>query len=199
MSHLSVKVNKIALLRNSRGRNFPGLFAFSARFLDMGAAALRPHAASQLWTRHVSAQPDEAHSMQLREGHRLQPTVSGPDWLAGFDAVSSEHPAQQGRVAAFLSSHFHAAGAAPVFFMASQVRAYALTPAALAACWPCLLAISDEGPSAVPACHGQVRLATATWGAGGWREEVRAQFLSGDYISTHQLSKVSSSSSSRLT
>ncbi|ATD62989.1 hypothetical protein CNX70_24710 [Janthinobacterium svalbardensis] len=108
--------------------------------------ALTPDVAAQLWTRHVSVHADEIHPMQLREGHRLQPTVSGPDWLAEFDAVSSEDTAQAGRVARFLSSHFHAAEAAPVFFMTSRTLAYALTPAALAACWPCLLAISDEGP-----------------------------------------------------
>jgi len=119
-------------------------------FISAGTLAqvrvLSPDAAAQLWMRHVSAQPAETHPMQLRDGHRLQPTVSGPDWLAEFDAVSSEYPAQDGRVARFLSSYFHLASAAPVMFMASRARAYALTPAALAACWPCLLAISDEGP-----------------------------------------------------
>ena len=108
--------------------------------------ALTPDAAAQLWTRHVSAHPDEIHPMRLREGRCLQPTVSGPDWLAEFDAVFREHPTQDGRVAAFLSSHFHAAEAVPVFFMASRALVYALTPAALARCWPCLLAIFDEGP-----------------------------------------------------
>lgn len=124
---------------------FDADFAVTAQTLAQ-VQALTSDAAAQLWTRHVSAHPDETHPMQLREGHRLQTTVSGPDWLAEFDAVSSEHPAQDGRVARFLSSHFYAAGAAPVFFMASRTLAYALTPAALAACWPCLLAISDEGP-----------------------------------------------------
>ncbi|WP_081922579.1 DUF2947 family protein [Janthinobacterium sp. RA13] len=124
---------------------FDADFAVVAQTLAQ-VQALTPDAAAQLWTRHVSAHPDETHPMQLRAGHRLQTTVSGPDWLAEFDAVSSEHPAQDGRVARFLSSHFHLAVAAPVFFMASRTRAYALTPAALAACWPCLLAISDEGP-----------------------------------------------------
>ncbi|OEZ93927.1 pyridoxine 5'-phosphate synthase [Janthinobacterium sp. HH106] len=43
MTQLSVNVNKIALLRNSRGRNFPDLLAFSARFLDLGAAGITLH------------------------------------------------------------------------------------------------------------------------------------------------------------
>ncbi|WP_425253529.1 DUF2947 family protein [Janthinobacterium sp. NFX145] len=124
---------------------FDADFAVTAQTLAQ-VQALTSDAAAQLWTRHVSAHSDETHPMQLRAGHRLQTTVSGPDWLAEFDAVSSEHLAQDGCVAKFLSSYFPAAGAAPVFFMASRTRAYALTPAALAACWPCLLAISDEGP-----------------------------------------------------
>lgn len=124
---------------------FDADFSVSAQMLEQ-LQALTPDTAAQLWARHVSARPDETHPMQLREGHRLQPTVSGQDWLAEFDAISGERPAQDGRVAAFLSSHFHTASKAPVFFMASRVLAYALTPAALGACWPCLLAISDEGP-----------------------------------------------------
>ena len=43
MTQLSVNVNKIALLRNARGRNFPDLLAFSARFLDLGAAGITLH------------------------------------------------------------------------------------------------------------------------------------------------------------
>ena len=124
---------------------FDADFAISAETLAQ-VQALTPDAAAQLRTRHVSVHADEIYPMQLREGHRLQPTVSGLDWQTEFDAVSSEDQAQAGRVARFLSSHFHAAEAAPVFFMASRTLAYALTPAALAACLSCLLTISDEGP-----------------------------------------------------
>jgi pyridoxine 5-phosphate synthase len=41
MTLLSVNINKIALLRNSRGRNYPDVDAFAARFLDLGARASR--------------------------------------------------------------------------------------------------------------------------------------------------------------
>lgn len=108
--------------------------------------ALTPDAAARLWTRHVSAQPDETHPMHLSSGHRLGPTVCGPDWQAEFDAVSIEHPASQGSVAAFLIGHFHGVVADPLFFIASRSLAYVLTRAALVACWPCLLTLSDEGP-----------------------------------------------------
>ena len=108
--------------------------------------ALTPQAAAQVWRRHVSAHADETHPMRLCKGHRLAQGMAGPAWQQQFDAVSTAHPAQEGSVAQFLARHFHASDEAPVFFMASRVLAYALTPAALAACWPCLLMLSDEGP-----------------------------------------------------
>ena len=40
---LSVNINKIALLRNSRGRNFPDVRAFSERCLDLGAGGITLH------------------------------------------------------------------------------------------------------------------------------------------------------------
>ncbi len=43
MTRLSINVNKIALLRNSRGRNFPDVAAFSDRFLALGAGGITLH------------------------------------------------------------------------------------------------------------------------------------------------------------
>ncbi|MDC8756354.1 pyridoxine 5'-phosphate synthase [Janthinobacterium fluminis] len=43
MTKLSVNINKIALLRNSRGRNFPDVVAFAARCLDLGAHGITLH------------------------------------------------------------------------------------------------------------------------------------------------------------
>jgi pyridoxine 5-phosphate synthase len=43
MTKLSVNINKIALLRNSRGRNFPDVAAFAARCLDLGADGITLH------------------------------------------------------------------------------------------------------------------------------------------------------------
>lgn len=57
---------------------FDADFAISAETLAQ-VQALTPDAAAQLWTRHVSVHADAIHPMQLREGHRLQPTVSGQD------------------------------------------------------------------------------------------------------------------------
>ncbi|MFZ6689705.1 pyridoxine 5'-phosphate synthase [Undibacterium sp. SXout11W] len=43
MTLLSININKIALLRNSRGRNYPDVDAFAARFLDLGASGITLH------------------------------------------------------------------------------------------------------------------------------------------------------------
>ncbi len=43
MTNLSVNLNKIALLRNARGKNFPDLIDFGRRALDLGAAGLTVH------------------------------------------------------------------------------------------------------------------------------------------------------------
>lgn len=43
MTKLSVNINKIALLRNSRGRDFPSVREFAARCLDLGAHGITLH------------------------------------------------------------------------------------------------------------------------------------------------------------
>jgi pyridoxine 5-phosphate synthase len=43
MTKLSVNLNKIALLRNSRGRDCPSVKGFAARFLDLGAHGITIH------------------------------------------------------------------------------------------------------------------------------------------------------------
>ena len=43
ITRLSVNLNKIALIRNSRGRNYPDVVAFARRFMDLGAAGVTLH------------------------------------------------------------------------------------------------------------------------------------------------------------
>lgn len=50
MTALSVNINKLALLRNSRGRNFPDLESFAQRLLGLGAHGITVH-----------PRPDERH------------------------------------------------------------------------------------------------------------------------------------------
>ncbi len=43
MTQLSVNVNKIALLRNSRGRDFPNVINFAKKFMDLGVHGITVH------------------------------------------------------------------------------------------------------------------------------------------------------------
>ncbi len=43
MTKLSVNVNKIALLRNSRGRDFPNVINFAQKFIDLGVDGITVH------------------------------------------------------------------------------------------------------------------------------------------------------------
>lgn len=43
MTHLSVNINKVALLRNSRGRDYPSVAWFSRRCLELGAHGITLH------------------------------------------------------------------------------------------------------------------------------------------------------------
>lgn len=53
MTALSVNLNKLALLRNSRGRNYPNLLHFAQRYIDMGVQGITIH-----------PRPDERHIKQ---------------------------------------------------------------------------------------------------------------------------------------
>ena len=50
MTALSVNLNKIALLRNSRGRDFPNVIEFAKKFISLGASGITIH-----------PRPDERH------------------------------------------------------------------------------------------------------------------------------------------
>ena len=60
MTQLSVNINKIALIRNSRGRNYPDVAAFSERFLQLGAHGITLH-----------PRPDQRHA-RYSDAHELK-------------------------------------------------------------------------------------------------------------------------------
>ena len=53
MTCLSINVNKIALLRNSRGRDFPNVVDFAGRFCDLGVHGITVHPRQD--ERHIKA------------------------------------------------------------------------------------------------------------------------------------------------
>ena len=54
MTKLSVNLNKIALLRNSRGRDFPNVVDFAKKFIDLGAEGITIHPRQD--ERHITQQ-----------------------------------------------------------------------------------------------------------------------------------------------
>ena len=91
MTQLSVNVNKIALLRNSRGRNFPDLLAFSARFLDLGAAGITLHPRPD--QRHARYD-DVAPLQRLCAERGCELNVEGYPAADFLDVVKKVRPAQ---------------------------------------------------------------------------------------------------------
>jgi pyridoxine 5-phosphate synthase len=63
MTHLSVNINKVALLRNSRGRDYPSVRAFAERCLRLGAHGITLH-----------PRPDQRHA-RYSDVHELKTVV----------------------------------------------------------------------------------------------------------------------------
>ncbi|MBP6506451.1 MAG: pyridoxine 5'-phosphate synthase [Opitutaceae bacterium] len=87
MTKLSVNINKIALLRNSRGRNYPDVAAFAARYLDLGAHGITLHPRQdQRHARYSDVDPLQA----LCAGRNVELNVEGypsEDFLAVVQRV----------------------------------------------------------------------------------------------------------------
>lgn len=59
MTNLSVNINKIALLRNSRGRDYPNIVNFAEKFIALGAHGITVHPRQD--ERHITMQ--DAHDL----------------------------------------------------------------------------------------------------------------------------------------
>lgn len=91
MTKLSVNINKIALLRNSRGRNFPDVQAFAARCLTLGAHGITLHPRED--QRHARYSDVESLSVLCKErGSELN--VEGYPSEQFLSVVKQVRPAQ---------------------------------------------------------------------------------------------------------
>ncbi len=91
MTHLSININKLALLRNSRGRNFPDVAAFAARFLSLGAHGITLHPRPD--QRHARYEDvDELEQVCKEYGRELN--VEGFPSREFLDVVKRTRPAQ---------------------------------------------------------------------------------------------------------
>lgn len=67
MTVLSVNLNKLALLRNSRGRNYPDLLEYATHFIKLGAGGITIH-----------PRPDERH-IKYVDAHKLSALLAPHD------------------------------------------------------------------------------------------------------------------------
>ena len=75
MTVLSVNVNKIALLRNSRGRDFPSVIGFSEQLIDLGVKGITVHPRPD--ERHVTRRDVYALSEMLRDKPQVEFNIEG--------------------------------------------------------------------------------------------------------------------------
>ena len=91
MTQLSVNINKIALIRNSRGRNYPDVVAFSERFLQLGAHGITLHPRPD--QRH--ARYSDAHELKaVCDRHGAELNIEGNPTREFLDVVLAVKPAQ---------------------------------------------------------------------------------------------------------
>ena len=91
MTLLSININKIALLRNSRGRNYPDVLAFSERCLDLGVAGITLHPRQD--QRHARYS-DVASLAELCRARGAELNVEGYPSREFIDIVKQHRPAQ---------------------------------------------------------------------------------------------------------
>ena len=92
MTVLSVNVNKIALLRNSRGRDYPKLLKFVEQLLALGVKGITVHPRPD--ERHVTRQDVYDISQYLRSRSDVEFNIEGYPSEDFLDLVMAVSPAQ---------------------------------------------------------------------------------------------------------
>jgi len=91
MTKLSININKIALLRNSRGRNFPDVSAFATRLLSLGVHGITLHPRPD--QRHARYQ-DVIDLARICNEHAKELNVEGYPTPEFLTVVKQVKPAQ---------------------------------------------------------------------------------------------------------
>ena len=91
MTKLSVNLNKIALLRNSRGRDFPSVVGFAKKFIDLGVHGITVHPRQD--ERHITRQDARDLGELLKQYPDIELNIEGypsEDFLALVEACDPE-------------------------------------------------------------------------------------------------------------
>ncbi len=92
MTRLSVNLNKIALLRNSRGRDYPSVTEFAERFMALGAGGITVHPRQD--ERHTRRTDVEALSEICRFREQVEFNIEGYPSRDFLDMVCEIKPDQ---------------------------------------------------------------------------------------------------------
>jgi len=91
MTKLSVNLNKIALLRNSRGRDFPNVVDFAKKFIQLGVTGITVHPRQD--ERHITVQDTLDLADLLKDNIQVEFNIEGypsDDFLALVEKTSPD-------------------------------------------------------------------------------------------------------------
>ena len=91
MTKLSVNLNKIALLRNSRGRDFPNIIEFAKKFIDLGADGITVHPRED--ERHITRE-DTVNLGNLLKDTKVEFNVEGYPSKEFLQLIEKVRPTQ---------------------------------------------------------------------------------------------------------
>lgn len=92
MTALSVNLNKLALLRNSRGHNYPDLGFYARRFIELGAHGLTIHPRPD--ERHIKQQDARDLALLLKDFPAIEFNIEGYPSEAFLQLVEECRPTQ---------------------------------------------------------------------------------------------------------
>ena len=92
MTKLSVNLNKIALLRNSRGRDFPNVLDFAQRFIDLGIHGITVHPRQD--ERHITMQDTVDLGKLLATNKNVEFNVEGYPSSEFLELIEKVKPTQ---------------------------------------------------------------------------------------------------------
>ena len=92
MTKLSVNINKIALLRNSRGRDFPNVVNFAEKFMQLGVHGITVHPRQD--ERHITMQDAVDLGELLAGNEQVEYNIEGYPSAEFLDLVEKIKPTQ---------------------------------------------------------------------------------------------------------
>ena len=92
MTKLSVNLNKIALLRNARGRNFPNVVNFANKFINLGVHGITVHPRQD--ERHITVKDTIDLSNLLSGNNNVEFNIEGYPSEEFLSLVETTKPTQ---------------------------------------------------------------------------------------------------------